>query len=141
MEVESKIWNEFKKFCKNAELFGTSSGSALIMRGLGVHGSSPESQNAAYSLLYIKMVAIFSDELKKYCDNNSIYVKDDRLVALLTAIENSQKIVLDFTNLKHIRETRNNISHKPSFLITKNTFHNDKTTLDKELIKILMYNK
>ena len=63
------------------------------------------------------------------------------MVALLTAVENSQKIVLDFTNLKHIRETRNNISHKPSFLITKNTFHNDKTTLDKELIKILMHNK
>ena len=87
------------------------------------------------------MVAIFGDELKKYCDNNSICVKDDRLATLLTAVENSQKIVLDFANLKHIRETRNNISPKPSFLIIKNTFHNDKTTLDKELIKILMHNK
>jgi len=58
--TKSEKWNAFEAFSNKAQHFG---GAALVTRGLGGSSASIDAKQATYSLLYVKMVATFSDEL------------------------------------------------------------------------------
>lgn len=132
LSSKSKKWEELESFVKSAQKFGS---TAFVTMGFGGSTASTNARKSTLSLLYIKMVAVFSDELKEYCNGKKIDTSDDRLAILLREVEKAKIIDLDFSELRRIREKRNEISHKPPFLIEKEEFEADKEIIKAELEK------
>lgn len=87
---KSKKWDSFNDFSNKAQKFGA--GGGLVTRGLGGTSTSIDAKQSTYSLLYIKMVATFSDELIDYCNTSGIDTTDDRLKKLLDKLQSSNAI-------------------------------------------------
>ena len=127
-------WSQFEAFCHKAELFGY---NAYLTRGLGGRNTSEEVKTAVFSLLYVKMVGVFTNKLRQYCIKHNIKnASKARLYDLLDELNKMQIINLDFNQLRRIRGRRNDIAHKPSFLVTESDFANDKQILAKEYSKL-----